>query len=478
MALTATQTDAQTATKTDADLVAHVLRRAGFGADKAEIARYAALEYDEIVDRLVNPEGFEDVEDDLLGRYYPHIAANKDNPAVWNGRWIYRMLNTDRPLQEKMTLFWHGILATGWTKSEHTPSMVNHIEMLRTNCLANFRTILVDLSRDPAMIFWLDNNENHGSAINENYGREILELFSMGIGNYSEDDIKNAARAFTGWTFKQPLPLYPFGHFEARFIYREDDHDDGEKEFLGHRGRFNGEDIIDIIAQQEATARFVSRHLYSFFVADEAQVPAWSIQAPRDPDAIQTLVDAWFESDADIRHVMSVLLKSDFFKEARYQRVKSPTEFVANVLKISGDYRYPDPGLESFEGTLIAMGQKLMDPPTVEGWHAGKEWIDGGTLTERVNFAVETLADTSKPGFQELIATLKECEQPVSEGTFVEAVLRHLCRLEVSDETRATLQAHAITQGELDFENDADGSEKRVLQMLNLAVATREFQFE
>ena len=124
------------------------------------------------------------------------------------------------------------------------------------------------------------------------------------------------------------------------------------------------------------------------------------------------------------------------------------------------------------------MGQKLMDPPTVEGWHAGKEWIDGGTLTERVNFAVETLSDTSKPGFRELVANLKACDQPVYEGVFVDTVLRHLCRLEVKDETRGTLQAHAITQGALDFDNDPEGSEKRVLQMLNLAVATREFQFE
>lgn len=463
--------------KTDIDLIAHLLRRAGFGGDSSELSKYAAMDYDEVVDRLVNPERFADVEDDLLGRYYPHLAANKDNPAVWNGRWIYRMLNTDRPLQEKMTLFWHGVLATGWTKSEHTPSMVNHMEMLRANCLGNFRTILVELSKDPAMIFWLDNNENHGGSINENYGREILELFSMGIGNYTEDDIKNAARAFTGWTFKQPLPLYPFGHFEARFVYREDDHDAGEKEFLGQRGAFNGEDIVDIIARQDATARFVCRHLYSFFVADEAQVPAWSIQEPRDPDAIETLVGAWFESDADIRHVMSVLLKSDFFKDARYERVKSPTEFVANVLKISGDYRYPDPGLETFEGTLIAMGQKLMDPPTVEGWHTGKEWIDGGTLTERVNFAVDTLSDPSKPGFRELVDELRRDEQPISASVFVQSVLDHLCRLEVSDETRGTLEAHAITQGAPHFENDPEGSVQKVIQMLTLAVATREFQF-
>ena len=467
-------------TRTDLDLVSHLLRRASFGADRDEIDRYAAKSYDEIVDDLVNPERFPEVEEDLLGRFYPHLAANKDNGAIWNGRWIYKMINTHRPLQEKMTLFWHGILATGWTKSEHTPSMVDHMQMLRDNCLANFRTILLELSRDPAMIYWLDNNENHGSSINENYGREILELFSMGIGNYTEDDIKNAARAFTGWTFKQPLPLYPFGHFDARFLYREDDHDYGEKEFLGHKGNFNGEDIIDIIAQQEATARFVSRHLYNFFVADEPQVPAWSIQPPNDPDAIQTMVDAWFESDADIRHVVATMLKSDFFKEARMKKVKSPTEFVVNVLKSSGEFRGPDPGLWNFEGTLVAMGQKLMDPPSVEGWHTGKEWIDGGTLTERVNFAVETLSDAEKSGVAELIDGLRSKEESMRPEGFVDAVLKHLCRLDVNEETRSELIEHAYGEGDLEFDTDehSEASVKRVLQMLSLAVATREYQFE
>lgn len=469
-----------TQTKTDLDLVAHLLRRAGFGADTAEIEQYSIKSYDNIVDDLVNPERFPDIEDDLLGRFYPHIAANKDNPGVWNGRWIYRMINTQRPLEEKMTLFWHGVLATGWTKSEHSPSMVNHIQMLRENCLANFRTILLELSKDPAMIFWLDNNENHGQSINENYGREILELFSMGIGNYTEDDIKNAARAFTGWTFKQPLPLYPFGHFEAKFIYREDDHDNGEKEFLGHKGNFNGEDIINIIAQQEATARFVSRHLYNFFVEDEPQVPAWSIQQPNNPEAIQTMVDAWFESDADIRHVVSVMLKSDFFKEARMKKVKSPTEFVANVLKVSGDYRYPEPGLEVFEGTLIAMGQKLMDPPSVEGWHTGKEWIDGGTLTERVNFAVETLNDASKPGLRAIIDKIRNMDSPITPEKFVDSILESLCRLDVSDDTRDTLIDHAYEEGNLKFgsEVEIENSEERILQIVALAVSAREYQFE
>ena len=164
---------------------------------------------------LVHPERMLEVDEDILRRFYPHLGANQDNPPPGTVAGSTRMVNTKRPLEEKMTLFWHHVFATGWTKSEHTPTMVDHIEMLRKNGLGNFRALLLGISKDPAMIYWLDNNENHGRSINENYGREILELFSMGIGNYTETDIKECAQAFTGWTFEQPIPLYPFGHFRV-----------------------------------------------------------------------------------------------------------------------------------------------------------------------------------------------------------------------------------------------------------------------
>ena len=133
------------------------------------------------------------------------------------------------------------------------------------------------------MIFWLDNNQNHGTAVNENWGRELLELFSLGAGNYTEEDVREASRAFTGWTFETKIPRLPYGRFPWKFEYRPEDHDDGEKTFLGHKGNFNGEDIIDIVVQQPACAKFICRHLYNFFVADEPQVPAWRSEPPRDP---------------------------------------------------------------------------------------------------------------------------------------------------------------------------------------------------
>jgi uncharacterized protein (DUF1800 family) len=466
-------------------LMAHLLRRASFGASPDELEAYAARPYDEVVEELVHPERVPDMEEDVLFRYYPHLGANQDNPGVWNGRWFYRMLNSRRPLEEKMALFWHHVFATGWTKSEHTPTMVEHIQMFRRNALANFRTLLLDLSRDPAMIYWLDNCENHNGSINENYGRELLELFSMGIGNYSETDIKNVARAFTGWTFEQPIPLYPYGHYPARFVFRADDHDPGEKTFLGQTGPLDGPDVVEIIVKQPATARFLARHLYNFFVADEPQVPAWSVTPPRDPAAIETLVGAYQESDADVRHVLRTLFRSDFFKEARFRRVKCPAELIVGVLKLSGDHRDPGavaPGLNQLDGAARAMGQALMDPPSVEGWHTGKEWIDGGTLAERINFAVNQVKDTHKPGPAGILRRLSErasaAGRPLPPAELVDGCLELAGFLELSPESRQALLAFAESGGDLSFEDEAarSRSEARLGELLTLIVATPEYQ--
>jgi uncharacterized protein (DUF1800 family) len=460
-------------------LTAHLLRRAGFGASREELEEYASRPYEDVVEDLLHPERFPEIEEDVLARYYPQLDANQDNPATWNGRWFYRMVNTKRPLEEKMALFWHHVFATGWTKSEHTPTMIEHIEMLRRNGLGNLRTLLLELSKDPAMNYWLDNCENHANSINENYGRELLELFSMGIGNYTEDDIKNVARAFTGWTFEQPIPLYPFGHYSSKFVYKPEDHDDGEKTFLGRTGRFNGEDIIDIIVEQPAAARFISRHIYNFFVADEPQVPAWSVTEPQDPEAIETLVKAYTDSDADIRSVMRVLFNSDFFKAAQFKRVKCPAELIAGTVKLAGDHRTVEPGLKELDSMSRVMGQTLMDPPTVEGWHTGKEWIDGGTLTERVNFAVGLMKDTSKPGPQYVIRRLSASGQPISPSDFVERCLDLAGPIEVQGETREALLKFAERGGDLRFDDDETRkeSEERIGRMLTLIVASREYQF-
>ena len=303
----------------------------------------------------------------------------------------------------------------------------------------------------------------------------------MGVGNYAEDDIKSAARAFTGWTFTQPIPLYPSGQYDSVFQYRPDDHDGGEKTFLGETGRFNGEDIIDIVVKQPATGRFLSRHLYNFFVADEPQVPAWNTVPPQDPQAIEALSDAYFDSDGDIRAVLRALFNSDFFKEARFRRVKSPAELVVGTIKLVGTHRAPEPGIMDLDGAASAMGQMLMNPPTVEGWHTGREWIDGGTLNERVNFAANEMADPSQPGIQEIITRLGDGVGPLSAEELVDRCLDLVGLIDVSDETRRGLLRLARSQGDLRFDTDTDADSdeaaRSVSRMLRLIVSSREYQF-
>ena len=459
-------------------LTAHLLRRAGAGASREELEAASHQPYAALVEDLLHPDRSPDLDDDLLFRYFPALV-NAETPHVWSSRWIWRMANTKRPLEEKMALFWHHVFATGWFKSEHTSTMAAQIQMLRQDGLANLRTILLNLSRDPAMIFWLDNCESHASAPNENYGRELLELFSMGIGNYTETDVKMAGRAFTGWTFQQPIPLYPYGHYPSKFVYNPDDHDDSEKTFLGHSGRLNGDDIIDIIVKQEATARFIARHLYNFFVADELQVSAWSVIPPQDPAAIDALVETFLSSDGDIRSVMRVLLNSEFFKAARFKRVKCPAEFIAGVLKLAGAMREPEPALAGVSIQAQIMGQALFDAPSVEGWHTGKEWIDGGTLTDRVNFAVAQVRDPRKPGVQAIIRRLGANGSPVGPSDFITRCLELAGPVEAGADTRAVLQEAAESGGDLRFDDETATREsgQRIARMLSLIVAAPEYQF-
>ncbi len=459
----------------DLSLTAHLMRRAGFGATRAELERLAEKPYEELVEDLLHPERFPEVERDLLDRYLSEPFATI---PVSVGIWIYRMVNTKRPLEEKMTLFWHHVFATGFSKIQNVNAMVRQVESFRRHSLSNLRGILTALSKDPAMIFWLDNSENHRDEINENYGRELLELFSMGVGNYSEDDIKNCAKAFTGWTFAQPIPLYPQGEFPTEFEYRTDDHDDGVKTFLGETGQLDGSHVIDIIVRQSATARFVSRHLYNFFVADEAQVPAWSEAPPRDPAAIDALAKAFESSNGDIRSVMRVLFNSDFFKKARYGKVKSPAELVAGVIKLAGTHTEPNRGLEAVGVAAAAMGQSLYDPPTVEGWHTGREWIDGGALNERVNFAVDELDDVTRPGIRDIVRRIAAEGGSLAPGRLVEQCVELAGPVQVSGATREAMLRFAQAGGELSFESEdaAERSARRVARLLQFIVASREYQ--
>ena len=472
--------------------LAHLMRRAGFGASREELERYAAKGYEATVEELLQLENAPQYEDDDVSwRYHVDESSLQD---VRGGQtyWIRRMINSPRPLEEKMALFWHGVFATGDQKLSQTKIMTNQIDMFRKYGLGDFRTLLIQLSRDPGMIMWLDNKDNHGDAVNENFGRELLELFAVGVGmdgqpNYTEQDVRQCSRAFTGWTILNDSyhavrsaqdSSWPYGKLDWQFEYRPHDHDDGEKTFLGHTGRFKGEDIIDIICQQPATARFISRHLYNFFVADEPQVPAWQNVPARDSEAIKALENAYFQSQYDIRSVLRALFNSDFFKKATFAKVKSPTEIVVGTVRLTGGYEFPSLGDIRLAEEADLMGQKLLQPPSVEGWHTGTEWLNTGSLVRRINFAAEEFGGADKPGLRDMVRRIKSSGATQSTEGVLDSCLELLGFITLSENSKTQIIGQVKTQGEFRFGTETEErlAGQRIQQMLALIAATKEYQ--
>ncbi len=459
----------------DIGLMAHLMRRAGFGASRAELEARAAKGYDATVDELLHPEQSEPADVYTLLRHQPGALLPGGQPPGGNINWMFHLINTKRPLQEKMTLFWHHVFATGNSKVDNYDQLLAQIGMFREKGMGNYRDLLMELAQNPAMIYWLDNNENHKTAVNENWGRELLELFSLGVGNYTEVDVREASRAFTGWTMSVKIPRLPYGRHPWEFEYRSEDHDDTEKTFLGHTGHFNGEDIIDIIVQQPACHRFIARHLYNFFVADEPQVPAWQIEEPRDPEAIDALAASFRDSGYDLRATLHTLFTSDFFKAARFAKIKSPAELVVSTLRLVGGEELPRPyyGREiSMQPTY--MGQDLLNPPSVEGWHTGSEWINSGSLMSRINFVADMVGDVNRPGVQDIIQRL-QAQGALTPEALVDGCLDLLGPLDMGAESREELLAQTREGGNLDW--GAADAEARVAEMLQLIIAMREYQF-
>ena len=460
-------------------LMAHLMRRAGFGAPFEELEARTTKGYEATVEELLQPDKQPDMERDIMMRYKTEWVSQAGLEGQQE-EWTYQMINSKRPLQEKIALFWHGILCTGHAKCEYPRQQQLELNMFRTVGMGSFRELLQALSKDPAMVFYLDNCMSHKDAINENWGRELLELFSLGVGmdgeqNYSEDDVKEAARAFTGWTVTNSIPRYPYGKYEASFIYDPSDHDEANKTFLGETGNFNGEDIVDIIVKQPGTARFVARHLYNFFVADEPQVPAWKDTPPRDTEAIKLLEEEYFRSNYDISSMLRVLFNSNFFKNSRFEKVKSPTETVVGTMRLVGDYTTPKLGLNALTLNIRYMGQDLLNPPTVEGWHTGKEWIDSGTLVERINFTADQVGNTDLPGVKNIIERFNSEGSTISHEQFISGCLEMLGAYELTPETHSQLMEMAQSEGEV--KTRTPEFETRVGQMLQSIVATTEYLF-
>src|SRR5262245_35478737 len=302
------------------------------------------------------------------------------------------MLTTNRPLEEKLTLFWHGHFATGENKTRDYRMMLKQNEMFRAHAAGNLRDLLVGILKDPGMLVYLDNGENIKSHPNENFGRELLELFTMGVGNYSEHDVREAARAFTGWT-----------NNVLAFKFDVNQHDAGPKAFLGQTGPFDGEDIIDIILKQPVTAEHVSAKLYRFFVRDEVS-----------PVTRAALGRTFRDTGYHVTPLMQqIFLSRDFYSEpAMATQIKSPVQLVVSTYRKLGLREVPT--IPDFGRMTSGLGQSLFDPPNVAGWAGGRTWITPSTLLQRGNLFREVLFPNVK-GFRPPDRSLSATDQGVGE---------------------------------------------------------------
>ena len=474
----------------DVALMAHLLRRASFGATRDELDAYLDKGYEATVEELLSPGDCDELPEDLIRRYHVEQSTLR-NQTSGKAYWVYRMVTTGCPLQEKMVLFWHRVFATAVTKVIQSRVVNKQIDMFRDYALGSFNDLLLQLSKDPAMLLWLDNHDNRKDSINENYGREVLELFSMGVGNYTEQDVKECARAFTGWSVVNPDYMSikmrnntarPYGYMSWQFERHDNEHDHGVKTFLGESGDLDGEDVIDIICRQDATPRFIARHMCHFFVADDVAVPQWPYVPPRDPDLIDKMADAYFESGHDITAMLRAMFNSDTFKseEARFARIKSPAEMVIGALRMVGGFEVPSK--EAYDAAKVSsyMDQDLMNPPSVEGWQGGGDWINTGSYVERVNFASQVWGDAAKPGPRSILDSIRRAANggPLSPESVVDMCLDHLAPMPITDETRKGLIDYAQTWGELRFDTAeaAAQAEARIVTLVQLVVTTQEYQ--
>ena len=338
----------------------HLLRRAGFGANEEEMDRFLAMGEEATVEYLIE---YEAADDSALEKRLSGLGLDLEKLRDLQ-RWsLLRMIYTQRPLQEKMVLFWHGLLTSAFKKVGKGAYMLNQDQLFRRQALGEYDVLLKAISRDSAMLIWLDSRVNNKKAPNENFARELMELFSMGIGPYTEADVRESARAFTGWGLKK-----------KDFIFRENQHDYGTKTFLGRTGEYSGDDIVDIIMEHPATAQFVCRKLFTFFVHD-------------DPEAatLTSLARTFNDTRYSVKAVMRQILTSpDFYSSKAYRaKIKSPAEFVAGTVRVLGIETDGRP----LNALTDRMGQILFSPFDVSGWPEGAAWINSSTLLQRLNFA-------------------------------------------------------------------------------------------
>jgi uncharacterized protein (DUF1800 family) len=363
-------------------LAAHLLRRAGFGGDAATVGRAASGSMHSSVDELLNypstsalpqPDELYDPRELIrqnlrnLGPEFFKMIRPQERRSVISLQnwWLNRMLMTPAPLQEKMTVYFHGHFTTAAIQKGVLPQMVyDQNELFRNNALGNLRELTWRVSIDPAMMLYLDNARNESQHPNENYARELMELFTMGVDQYTERDVREAARAWTGWVVVRRT---------SKSLFVPSRHDGGSKTFLAQTGNWDGRDIVDIIYRQPACARFWAGSLLNFFVYNNPE-----------PQLVDALAHVIRKNDYELKPVISTLLRSNVFYSPRAYRalVKSPVEFVIGTYKALGIQQIDEPA----QRALSQMGQILFYPPNVAGWPGGSNWLTSQTMIARENF--------------------------------------------------------------------------------------------
>jgi uncharacterized protein (DUF1800 family) len=362
----------------------HLLARTGFGPTLAEVRAVSALDRREAVERLLasppkraqfEPPAWTEDTEVLVRRQRTREesvalnAAQLVQVSELRGWWLTEMITTPAPLLERMTLFWHNHFTSGRQKVRFPQLMYRQNALLREHALGSFATLLHAASKDPAMIIYLDSASNRRGKPNENFAREVMELFTLGEGHYSEADIREAARAFTGWSLD----------VKREFMMRRALHDSGEKTILGRRGSFNGDDVLDLLLEQPRTAEFIVEKLWREFVSPHPQ-----------PAEVARIAGVFRASGYETRAALRELLLSPaFWAPANHASlIKSPAEYVAGMLR---QFAVPVANTMPFATAMAGMGQALFDPPNVKGWPGGESWINAATLLARKQFAERLL---------------------------------------------------------------------------------------
>lgn len=370
---------------TDRDKCAHLLRRFGLGASEAEVSYYLqGTDYAGAVDKLLNYQQLDE-------NFTFDIQQMVDNqgrlamPAIV-GWWTARFLETHRPLQEQMTLFWHNHFATSAEKVKPPVLMYGQNEILRRNATGNFKTLLSEVSKDAAMIYWLDNQTNIKGRPNENFAREVMELFTLGIGHYTEQDIQQAARAFTGWSVGRGREGEDIlGLKSPHFTFRERAHDTGDKTIFGRTGNFGGEDVLEMLTSNPQCSIFLTRKLFNWFVYPDPQDQDIA-------DAARVLYDSGYDISKWLRYVM---LSDAFLSDKAVRAVyKNPMQFLVSTVRQLGygELLKQDLGPSPRRNAMLrmlstssrSMGMFILNPPDVSGWNIGSGWISSATMVERI----------------------------------------------------------------------------------------------